>query len=165
VRTVPPRVTMGHVDTMLMEKLAAAHDEVLAAASEALERAHLVHYEAAGAPESRDRLEGLLRLVEEGVAEQTLVPVSRYAERVAAERYRAGFDVGEVQTAFNVLEEAIWHCVVRTLPPEDLVHGAGLIGTLMGAGKDALARTWVSLASRQHVASLDLRALFEGAGG
>jgi len=36
-------------------------------------------------------------------------------------------------------------------------------GTILGSGKDALARTWVSLATSQHVPSLDLTALFEGA--
>jgi hypothetical protein len=39
-----------------------------------------------------------------------------------------------------------------------------LICTVFGMGKDSLARTWVALAERQHVRSLDLTALFEGAG-
>jgi hypothetical protein len=37
-----------------------------------------------------------------------------------------------------------------------------LLTTVLGVGKDALARTYVSLASHEHVSSLDLRALFEG---
>jgi hypothetical protein len=38
----------------------------------------------------------------------------------------------------------------------------GLLSTVLGAGKDSLAREYVSLASRQHVTSLDLSTLFEG---
>ena len=34
--------------------------------------------------------------------------------------------------------------------------------TQLGAGRDALARAYVSRASRQHVTSLDLGALFRG---
>ena len=67
-----------------------------------------------------------------------------------------------MQTAFNVLEEAIWQDVIVALPAEDLVEASGLLGTVLGAGKDTLARTWVSLASQQHVPSLDLTALFQG---
>jgi hypothetical protein len=38
-----------------------------------------------------------------------------------------------------------------------------LIGTILGAGKDTLAREWVSLATSERVPSLDLTELFEGA--
>jgi hypothetical protein len=92
-----------------------------------------------------------------------LSPICEYAEEVAKERFSAGFEISEVQTAFNVLEEAIWHVVIGRLPTENLVEATGLIGTVLGAGKDTLARTWVSLATSQRVPSLDLAALFEGA--
>ena len=139
----------------LVESLRDAQDEVLSEASQALQRAHLVHYEAAGAEESRHRLEDLYDL--------TLEPICRFAETVSRGRFEAGFDIAEVQTAFNVLEEAIWHVVVSRLPAEDLAEATGLVGTVIGAGKDTLARTWVSLAAKRHVASLDLSALFRGA--
>jgi hypothetical protein len=61
------------------------------------------------------------------------------------------------------LEEAIWRVVIAQQPAQDLLESSGLIGTVLGAGKDALARQWVSLATKQHVTSLDLSALFQGA--
>ncbi len=67
-----------------------------------------------------------------------------------------------MQTAFNVLEETIWRVVIARLPADELLESAGLIGTVLGAGKDSLARTWVALATSTHVPSLDLTALFEG---
>lgn len=149
---------MGFVDA-----LDAAGDEILRSASDALGRAHLKHYEASGPQEARRRLNDLLALVVDCVSTRTLVPISHYGEIVASERFRAGFDISEVQTAFNVLEEAIWHVVILRLPPDELAEASGLVGTVLGAGKDALARTWVSLATSQHVPSLDLAALFEGA--
>lgn len=72
--------------------------------------------------------------------------------------------IAEVQAAFNVLEETIWQLVIARLPNDELLESAGLIGTVLGAGKDALARTWVALATRTHVPSLDLTSLFEGLG-
>jgi hypothetical protein len=143
--------------------LIANRDVVLEHASGALGRAHLAHYEASGFEESRQRLDDLFDLVTECLTSQRLAPIFAYSERVANERFSAGFAISEVQTAFNVLEEAIWQVVVVSLTGSDLVEAAGLIGTVLGAGKDALARTWVALSTSQHVPSLDLAALFEGA--
>jgi hypothetical protein len=41
----------------------------------------------------------------------------------------------------------------------------GLVSTILGAAKDALAREYVSLATHRHAGSLDLRALFAGIAG
>jgi len=47
-------------------------------------------------------------------------------------------------------------------PPDELAEAVGLLSTILGFGKDALARTYVSLASHRRVPSLDLSALFSG---
>jgi hypothetical protein len=143
----------------LTEALSAARDDVLQEASASLERGHLTHYEASGSEASGRHL---FDLVVECLAKRTLAPITQYANNVAGERFNAGFNIAEVQTAFNVLEEAIWRVVIARLPTQELLDSAGLIGTVLGAGKDALARTWVALATSQHVPSLDLTALFEG---
>lgn len=52
--------------------------------------------------------------------------------------------------------------MVDAIPPRDLAQAIGLVGTVVGGGRDALARTYVSLASQEHVRSLDLSALFQG---
>ena len=147
----------------LVGVLGTAHDDCLQEAVDALGRAHLKHYEALGPELSRRRLDELFDLVRECLAKKTLGPICQYSQRVAEERFDAGFGIAEVQTGFNVLEEAIWHVVLAQVPADDLLEAAGLVGTILGAGKDALARTWVSLATSQHVPSLDLTALFEGA--
>jgi hypothetical protein len=145
-----------------VEALSAAHDDVLREASASLERGHLTHYAVSGSEASRRRLSDLFDLVVECLTKRALDPITQYANNVADERFNAGFDIAEVQTAFNVLEEAIWHVVIARLPAEEILESAGLIGTVLGAGKDTLARTWVALATSQHAVSLDLTALFEG---
>jgi hypothetical protein len=62
-----------------------------------------------------------------------------------------------------VLEETLWTWIVRELSPGQLGEALGLVGTVLGAGKDELARTYVALASRSHAPSLNLEALFRGA--
>jgi len=146
----------------LVDVLSGSKETVLAEALRALERARLPHYEEAGTEVSRRRLEELFALVTRCLGERNLTPICQHSETVAAERYAAGFGIAEVQAAFNVLEESIWRVVVPQVPPKALIEATGLVGTVLGAGKDALARKWVSMASAQHVPTLDLSALFAG---
>ena len=136
--------------------------EILAQASAALGRSHQRHYEEAGEAERAARLERLFDVVLVCLRDRTLTPVSDRAAEIAHERFDAGFDIGEVQTAFNVLEEAMWREVVSSVDRAELVDAVALLTTVLGAGKDVLARTYVSLAAHEHVPSLDVTALFRG---
>lgn len=147
---------------VLVDVLHAAQADVLGEASASLHRAHLTHYEASGKTESGQHLQRLFSLVVQCLDQQTLGPMAHYSQTIAEQRFAAGFDIAEVQTAFNVLEEAIWHVVIAKLGADDVAESAGMVGTVLGVGKDTLARTWVSLAASRHVPSLDLSALFEG---
>jgi hypothetical protein len=148
-----------NVDVVLSSSRGVIVDEAYAA----LERAQTVHYEALGEPVTRQRLTELFDLVVRAIHDRDLGPVVRAGERIAEERFHAGFDISEVQTAFNALEEAMWRRVVAAEPPDELAECIGLVSTVLGVAKDSLARTYVSLASHRHVPSLDLSALFEGA--
>ena len=148
-----------------MELIAVLDDaraEILDEAAEGLERSHLGHYHASGPEELRRRLEALFDIVVDCLRGRKLDRVIKYAEQIGRDRFTSGFGIGEVQTAFNVLEESMWHHVVAGVPTGELVESLGLLSTVLGVGKDALARTYVSLASQEHVPSLDLRALFQG---
>ena len=147
----------------LPDLLSQRREAILDRSTAALERGHLVHYRAAGPVVSRDRLARLYDLVADAVTARQLTPLQRHAESVARERFAAGFDLVEVQTAFNVLEEEIWRAIVAEIPAARLAETLGLVGTALGAGKDRLAATYVELASRTHTPTLDLRALFDGA--
>ena len=140
-----------------------ARTQVLDEAYAALESSHVAHYEAAGEPLTRQRLADLHDLVVAAVRDRDLSAVTAYSQRVAEERFSAGFDISEVQTAYNALEAAMWRRLVAAEPPAELAEAVGLLSTVLGAGKDTLARTYVSLAGKRHVPSLDLTALFTGA--
>lgn len=141
-----------------------AEDTVLEEACSTLGRSHVTHYEAAGDAFTRQGMRDLLRLVVDAIRDRDLAEMSVYAEQVARRRFDQGFDLAEVQAAFNALEEAMWRHLVDTAQPEELAEAVGMLSTVLGYGKDTLARTYVSLASARHVPSLDLRALFAGTG-
>ncbi|MFZ2016221.1 MAG: hypothetical protein WAV00_20570 [Nocardioides sp.] len=142
--------------------LAQQRSEVLEEAYGALERSHVLHYEQSGEQFTRERLAELFDLVVTALHDRELEPVSQFCEGIAEQRFQAGFGISEVQTAFNVVEEAMWRRVVDGVPADELAEAVGLLSTILGFGKDALARTYVSLASHRRVPSLDLTALFAG---
>ncbi len=145
--------------TAVLERGTAA---IVDAASSALDRSQLAHYDDVGADERRRRIRSLFEVVLASLDQRDLVPIQRYAETIAHERFEGGFGISEVQTAFNVLEEATWRHVVVSTDPAELAESIGIVATVLGAGKDMLARTYVALATERHVPSLDLTALFRG---
>jgi hypothetical protein len=135
---------------------------ILTDAGTALARAHTPHYGLVGDEKVYERLGALFDRLVEGLAVRDLGPIVAYSEQVADERFASGYDLSEVQVAFNALEETTWTCVLAELDPSEFAQAIGSISTVLGAGKDALARRYVSLATESHVPSLDLRALFAG---
>ena len=144
------------------ELLGADRAVVLEAAEHGLRQAHSAHYEGAGELEVRRRLELLFDRLLTSLTRRDLGPVVVHAQAIAEERFNAGYDLSEVQAAFNALEEATWSRLLARVDPSELAESLGLVSTILGAGKDALARRYVSLAAHAHVPSLDLRALFAG---
>jgi len=147
------------LDALLLE----VEPEVLDAAYASLHGSHVTHYELAGEAFTRQALTDLFTLVVTTIRTRDLAAISAYAEDMAVARYSDGYDISEVQMAFNALEDAMWRRVVAAEPPEDLAQAIGLLSTVLGYGKDAVARKYLSLACKRHIPSLDLSALFAGA--
>ena len=142
--------------------LAEERTAIVGAAFESVRHSR-TRYEAAGEDEIRRRFERLYDELLAAVSSRDRGVIVEYGRRLAAERFESGYDLSEVQSAFNALEVAAWSTLCAHLQPEDLALSLGLVSTVLGAAKDALAQAYVSLASRTHVPSLDLSALFTGA--
>jgi methylmalonyl-CoA decarboxylase len=85
----------------------------------------------------------VLRCVREGSAESIITP----SGRIAAHCFAAGTDLAEVQGEFNALAEALWRRADSSLEDEQRVQAIRLVNSIIGAGKDTLARTYVTLTS------------------
>jgi hypothetical protein len=132
-------------------------------AVESLERSGLPHYASSATPENRQRLAALYDVAVECVARRNLGAMHHHARTVAQERFRSGFGLLEVHTAFNVLEEVVWRAVTERMDPEDYPEAFGLVSTVLGAGKQTLAIEYVALADpRARFQTLDLTELFKG---
>jgi hypothetical protein len=146
----------------IAEFLDRERDAIIGTAVGAIRRAQIDHYTSSLDDETLARIQRLFDQLHSAVRNRDLGPLVRYTSTIADERFNAGFRLSEVQTAMNALEEAIWSRMIEVVPPRDLGSALGLVSTALGAGKDALARAYVSLATRSKVPSLDVRELFAG---
>lgn len=144
----------------LNEMLANDAEVMVTEAIESLRKGSLHSYEKSDDETNRERLAALYDLMRSCISSQNLVPMVEYARQIARERCSDGFNLQEVQTAFNVLEEVVWRRVAEKLPPSEYARSFGLVSTVLGAGKEALAVEYVSLAGEHHVHSIDFGALF-----
>ena len=85
-----------------------------------------------------------------GVKEKNVIPMVTYVEQIAEQRFKSGFDLQEVQTAFNALEENIWKYILEYVPIGSQAEALRLISSIIGSGKDTLARTFFHLASAKQ---------------
>jgi methylmalonyl-CoA decarboxylase len=113
--------------------------------------AALAQRDQAGHPPSpedcRRDVRQLFGLVLRGVREGRAEPIIRPSEQIAAHCFAAGIDLMEIQGTFNVLAEILWRHVADALAGEQQVQALALVSAIVGAAKDTLARTYVTLAS------------------
>jgi len=145
----------------LQELLDDRGQAIIDRALESMGRAQLTHYRGLGPEETRQLVAHLYETACGAVATRQVGPLLEHADRIAGERYEGGFDLFEVQMAFNALEESIWREVLDRLDPGAQAEALGLVSTALGMGKDALARGFLARATKTRAPSLDLRALFQ----
>jgi methylmalonyl-CoA decarboxylase len=127
--------------------LAGAEDQVIDEAVAALTEGDQPDQHRHGTQERRRDARQLFRLVLRCVGEGSAESIITPSARIAAHCFAAGTDLSEVQSEFNALAEALWRYADGSLTGEQRVQALGLVNGIVGAGKDALARTYVALAS------------------
>lgn len=144
----------------LKELLRTQSAEILENAIQSLNCSHLKSYDSSSESENKKRLLNLLTLTQQCISEKNLIPMREYASKIAKERFTEGFGLHEVHTAFNAIEEEIWHRVTKHIEPENLGEALGLVSTVLGAGKEELALSYIAYACKTKTQTLDLKALF-----
>ena len=75
-------------------------------------------------------------------------PIITPSQQIAADRFVAGIDLAEVQAAFAALEDVLWRHLAGTVSAGQQLETLRLVNMILGAGRDALAQAYVSLAGR-----------------
>ena len=128
--------------------LADARDRVIGEALAALNERDQAGCLASSPAERRRDMEHLFELIQRCVHEGHCEPIIGPSQRMAADHFANGIEIAEIQAAFTVLENVLWRHLADTLSGDDQrLETLRLINAILGAGRDALARTYVSLAS------------------
>ena len=128
--------------------LASAQDRVVSEVVASLQRRDQAHDDASSLEQRRCDVRHLFELVLRCVHEGSAEPIITPSQQIAADRFAAGADLAEVQAAFNSLAEVLWRQVSGAFAGDQRVEALRLVNAALGTGKDALARTYVDLASR-----------------
>ena len=107
------------------------------------------HQQSPGPDGRRRDVRQLFRLVLRCLHAERAKPIIRPSEQIATHCYAAGIDLAEIQGAFDVLAE-VPGGICRRPAGEQLIQALGLLSAIVGAGKDAMARTYVALATRDR---------------
>jgi len=113
-----------------------------------LHEAQLFHYEL-DREHTYSRLANLFDVALRCVAEGDASAVVSHANRIARERFESGYDLSEVQTSINIMEEVLCARLVAAIPAQEVASALGLINTIFSLTKDTLAQAYVNLASGQ----------------
>jgi methylmalonyl-CoA decarboxylase len=130
--------------------LLSAEDRVIDEAVAALAQRGQAHQQSPGPDGRRRDVRQLFRLVLRCLHAERAKPIIRPSEQIATHCYAAGIDLAEIQEAFDVLAEVIWRQLAGALADGQLIQALGLLSAIVGAGKDAMARTYVALATRDR---------------
>ncbi len=145
--------------TALLEKNL---DEIVEKSCRQICEVKLKGYTKAGSTITKQKLANLYKKLIECVKNKELIPMLAYTEKIARDRFNSGYDLYEVQTAINSLEELIWQKIFKHTKPEKLAESLSLVSSILGAGKDNLARTYVSLASKTKASAVNVQNLLHG---
>ena len=128
--------------------LADARDKVVGETLAVLERRDQASRDAFSRADRRRDVQQLFELVQRCVREGHAEPIITPSQQIAAERFAAGIDLAEVQAAFAALEDVLWRHLAGTVSAGQQLETLRLVNVILGAGRDALARAYVSLAGR-----------------
>jgi malate dehydrogenase (oxaloacetate-decarboxylating)(NADP+) len=120
---------------------------ILEDAVDELQRARLEHYLADGEALAHERMARLLELVLVALRTQSVDCMVDYVTAIAHDRFARQYRLSEVQTSFNVLQEALWNQVLAVVEPQSVAHSLGLVLAVLDIAKDTLARVYVELTS------------------
>lgn len=146
----------------LVNILTSDADRIIKEATDKLNDARLRNYQKVDMPVLKNCLTKLFELTIESIKNSNLLALNDYIDKISRERYFSGFDLYEVQTAFNALEEAIWNDIVSKVNKDELVDSISIISRVMGAGKEFLACNYVRMAKSNKKNTPDVTVLRKG---
>jgi hypothetical protein len=88
--------------------------------------------------------------------------LNKYAEKIAVERFTAGFSILEVLTVINIFQTIFWKYISLYSPQKDILSNIAIISSIFGELKDEIACNYVNLSEKNREKIFRTESLFEG---
>ena len=134
----------------LLELLYNKPDHILLDSTDNLVRADLPHYKKLNAEKIRLRLMKLFQALVRSVEVNSCEEMVKFMEKVSDERFASGFELNEVQTAVNILEESLWRMISKFVDSDKQVSAIKQVTCILTKAKDELADEY-ALLSKEYV--------------
>ena len=126
-----------------LELLKTNPDKILFDATEFLSRSDLEHYKKFNQESLRAKLAKLFFATRECVEKNSFDPIQKFISQVAPDRFESGFELYEVQTAINILEECYWKNIVDRVNSEEKMQALVRTHEILCSAKNTLAKSYV----------------------
>jgi hypothetical protein len=126
-----------------MELLKTNPDKILFDATEFLSRSNLENYNKLNPERLRAKLARLYFITRECAEQNSHEPVAKYISEIAPNRFESGFELYEVQTAINILEECFWKNIVEKVDENEKLHALVKSHEILCAAKESLAKSFM----------------------
>jgi hypothetical protein len=134
----------------LLELLYNKPDLILLDSTDNLVRAQLQHYKQLNPEKIRSRFLRLFQAVEKCVEVNSCTEIINFMEKVSDERFDSGYEIHEVQTAINILEESLWRKISDFVDGDKQVAAMKLVTCILAKAKEELASEY-ALLSKEYV--------------
>jgi hypothetical protein len=134
----------------LLELLYNKPDLILLDSTDCLVRAHLKHYKQLSPELIRFRLLKLLQALTKCVETNSFNGIIKFMDKVSDERYELGFEIHEVQTAINILEECMWKKILKYVDDDKQISAMKQVTRILCNAKMELAGRY-ALLSREYI--------------
>jgi hypothetical protein len=134
----------------LLELLYNKPDLILLDSTDSLVRAQLQHYTQLNPEKIRLRFLKLFNALVKSVEINSCEDMVKFMEKVSDERFESGYEISEVQTAINILEETVWRKISLFVDEDKQVAAMKQVTCLLGKAKEELASEY-ALLSKEYV--------------
>jgi hypothetical protein len=134
----------------LLEMLYNKPDLILLDAMDSLGKAHLSHYDNLKPELARFRLSKLFEALVKSIETSSNVEITNFIGKISGERYELGFELYEVQTVINILEESLWKKIMIFVDEDKQISAMKQVSEILTTAKERLVIEY-SQVSKKYV--------------
>ena len=125
-------------------------DLILLDSTNSLVRAQLQHYKHLTPEKLRFRLLRLFQALVKSLEANSCDSMTHFMEQVSDERYESGYELQEVQTAINIMEECFWKKISEFVFADQQIAAMKQVTCILSKAKETLVNEY-ALLSREYI--------------